>query len=134
MIGAACVEWASALERRVPDWPDEEPVVERLVAILRQAVRAFQREPSFARLMVAAAGSSDPFASEAYREMGPVVFGTLGRALDGLDPALSARILRVIGAVWSQSLVEWVNGRMTIAQVGDDLEDTARLLLEGRAA
>src|SRR5690606_4974538 len=70
---------------RVPGGADAT-MADRLVAILRRAVRAYQREPNFARLLILAATSDDPFASECYRELGESVYATLGTALDGLDP------------------------------------------------
>jgi uncharacterized SAM-dependent methyltransferase len=106
-------------------------MADRLVAILRRAVRAYQRQPAFARLLILAATSTDPFASECYREMGDRVYTTLGAALGELDPADRRRVLDVVGPVWYQALIEWVNDRKTIAQVYDAVEDAARLVLAG---
>jgi TetR/AcrR family transcriptional regulator, cholesterol catabolism regulator len=106
-------------------------MTDRLVAILRRAVRAYQREPNFARLLILAATSTDPFASECYREMGDSVYAALGAALDDLDPTERRRVLDVVGAVWYHALVEWVNDRKTIAQVYEAVESAARLVLAG---
>ena len=106
-------------------------MTDRLVAILRQAVRAYQRQPAFARLVVMTATSTDPFASECYAEMGASVYETLGEALGDLDPDERRAVLDVVGAVWYQALIEWVNGRKTIAQVHEALENAARLVLAG---
>ena len=110
-----------------------EPMADRLVAILRQAVRAYQQQPAFARLVMLTATSTDPFASECYAEMGRSVYATLGSALDELDPVDRRRVLDVVGAVWYQALIEWVNDRKTIAQVHEALESAARLVLAGYA-
>jgi TetR/AcrR family transcriptional regulator, cholesterol catabolism regulator len=106
-------------------------MTDRLVAILRRAVRAYQREPNFARLLILAATSTDPFAGECYREMGDSVYAALGAALDDLDPTERRRVLDVVGAVWYHALVEWVNDRKTIAQVYEAVESAARLVLAG---
>ena len=106
-------------------------MTDRLVAILRRAVRAYQREPNFARLLILAATSTDPFASECYREMGDSVYAALGAALDDLDPVERRRVLDVVGAVWYHALVEWVNDRKTIAQVYEAVESAACLVLAG---
>jgi AcrR family transcriptional regulator len=134
VAAAALLEWARALDagravRR--SGPGDGTMTERLVAILRQAVRAYQRQPAFARLVVMTATSTDPFASECYAEMGTSVFDTLGSALDDLDPVERRRVLDVVGAVWYQALIEWVNDRKTIAQVYDAVESAARLVLAG---
>jgi TetR/AcrR family transcriptional regulator, cholesterol catabolism regulator len=106
-------------------------MTDRLVAILRRAVRAYQREPDFARLLILAATSTDPFASECYREMGDSVYAALGAALDDLDPTERRRVLDVVGAVWYHALIEWVNDRKTIGQVYEAVESAARLVLAG---
>ena len=146
VCAAALLEWARTLDagravRRVAGEPGSasepgeprEPMADRLVAILRQAVRAYQQQPAFARLVMLTATSTDPFASECYAEMGRSVYATLGSALDELDPVDRRRVLDVVGAVWYQALIEWVNDRKTIAQVHEALESAARLVLAGYA-
>jgi AcrR family transcriptional regulator len=134
VAAAALLEWARTLDagRAVQRASaDGDTMTERLVAILRRAVRAYQRQPAFARLVILDATSPDPFASECYAEMGASVFDTLGDALDDLDPEERRRVLEVVGAVWYQALTEWVNDRKTIAQVYDAVESAARLVLAG---
>ena len=110
-----------------------DSMADRLVAILRRAVRAYQQQPAFARLVMMTATSTDPFASECYAAMGSSVYATLGEALDELEPDERRRVLDVVGAVWYQALIEWVNDRKTIAQVHEALESAARLVLAGYA-
>jgi TetR/AcrR family transcriptional regulator, cholesterol catabolism regulator len=152
VAAAALLEWARALDgqgasarsnggeggqggqdgpRRAGRGGGAGSMTDRLVAILRRAVRAYQREPNFARLLILAATSTDPFASECYREMGDSVYAALGAALDDLDPVERRRVLDVVGAVWYHALVEWVNDRKTIAQVYESVESAARLVLAG---
>jgi TetR/AcrR family transcriptional regulator, cholesterol catabolism regulator len=149
VAAAALLEWARALDgqgasarsnggeggqggqRRAGRGGGAGSMTDRLVAILRRAVRAYQREPNFARLLILAATSTDPFASGCYREMGDSVYAALGAALDDLDPVERRRVLDVVGAVWSHALVEWVNDRKTIAQVYEAVESAARLVLAG---
>jgi TetR/AcrR family transcriptional regulator, cholesterol catabolism regulator len=137
VAAAALAAWAATLDPRSGGdgapaaWADGGTMADRLVAILRRAVRAYQRQPAFARLLILAATSTDPFASECYREMGDRVYTTLGAALGELDPADRRRVLDVVGPVWYQALIEWVNDRKTIAQVYDAVEDAARLVLAG---
>lgn len=152
VAAAALLEWARALDgqgasarsnggeggqggqggpRRAGRGGGAGSMTDRLVAILRRAVRAYQREPNFARLLILAATSTDPFAGECYREMGDSVYAALGAALDDLDPTERRRVLDVVGAVWYHALVEWVNDRKTIAQVYEAVESAARLVLAG---
>jgi AcrR family transcriptional regulator len=155
VAAAALLEWARALDGQGASAPSRREeggqrgqggqrragrgspgvgtgsMTDRLVAILRRAVRAYQREPNFARLLILAATSTDPFAGECYREMGDSVYAALGAALDDLDPTERRRVLDVVGAVWYHALVEWVNDRKTIAQVYEAVESAARLVLAG---
>jgi len=133
LIAAALVEWAGPLgerSRRHPLPPGPPDV--RLAAVLRQALRAYQRQPAFARLLVFVANSTDPFASDCYRQMGPVVFGALGRSISDVEADTRDRVLVVIGAVWYHCLVEWTGGRMSIADVNETLTSTCTLLLGER--
>ena len=136
LAAAALLAWATRLEAPSAETPSAETpspgagMADRLVAILRRAVRAYEREPSFARLLILAATSTDPYAGECYARLGSSVYDTLGSALDGLDPADRRRVLDVVGAVWYQALTEWVRGRRTIADVYDQVESAARLVLQ----
>ena len=142
VAAAALLEWARALDGRQPaasagtagtaaPGADGGTMADRLVAILHRAVRAYQRQPNFARLLMLAATSTDPFASECYGQMGRSVYDTLGNALADLDPADRRRVLDVVGAVWYHAMIEWVNDRKTIAQVYEAVESAARLVLAG---
>jgi TetR/AcrR family transcriptional regulator, cholesterol catabolism regulator len=144
VAAAALLDWARALDTRQATTTaarrkgtdggaagDDGTMADRLVAILRRAVRAYQRQPNFARLLILAATSTDPFASECYAEMGASVYATLGSALDDLEQVERRRILDVVGAVWYQAMIEWVNDRKTIAEVYEAVESAARLVLAG---
>ena len=133
VVAAAMVEWARKLDQQVSRRPlPDGTMAERLKKLLRQGLRPFQREPNFAALMVRVASSTDPFASECYHELGPIVTGTLARALPELDDDERERVLRVVGAVWFTGLNEWVNGRCTVAQVYERLDEACDLLLAWR--
>jgi len=135
LLAAAMVQWASALDERAARRPlPAGTPADRLSAVLHQAVRAYARQPTFARLLVLVANSTDPYASACYADMRPVVFPALERAIDSVEPDTRERILSVIGAVWYHCLVEWVNSRMTIAEVTRMLDSTCQLLLAPQAS
>lgn len=133
VVAAALLSWASQLDQRISRsaLPDGS-AAQRLKAVLHQGLRSFQREPNFALLMVRAAGSTDPFASECYDQMGRIVVGALARALPDIEAGERSRILSVVGAVWFVALNEWVNGRATIANVFQRLDEACDLLLGWR--
>ena len=129
LVAAALVHWASGLDQGVTRRAPKGTPAERLTAALHQALVAYQRRPAFARLLVMVANSSDPNASACYAELGPVVFGTLGRVIEDVDPERRERVMKIIGAVWYHCLVEWTIGRMTLAQVDETLESACHLVL-----
>ena len=133
VVAAALVEWSAKLDQRLTRRPVSGATMEaRLKAVLRQGVRAFQHEPEFARVMIKAASSDDPFAAECYREMGDTVTGVMAQALESLPDDERAKVLAVVGAVWYTALVEWVSGRATVAQVYDRLDTACELTLGWR--
>jgi AcrR family transcriptional regulator len=133
LIAAALLDWASELDRRPARPPSLDlPPAERLSAALRRALRGYQREPAFARLLVMVAHSTDSYASETYRQMGPVVYTAIGRSIPDLDDDTRSRVLTVVGAVWYHCIVEWINGRMTITEVNETLDTTCHLILGDR--
>lgn len=138
LVAVALMSWARALEDQVvrrhaleqdPSWT----MAERLSAILRLGVRPFRRQPNFARVLIQVGASTDPHASACYLELGAAIRATLGRAIPELDPDTRERVLQVVGSVWYHALVEWVSGRITIAQVQQRLDSACQLLLEGAA-
>jgi AcrR family transcriptional regulator len=145
VAAAALLEWASTLDRRpgagragssrpgseASAKADGGSMTERLVEVVRRGVRAYQRQPNFARLFILAGTSTDPFASECYAQMGHSVYATMEAALADLAPEDRKRVLDVVGAVWNQAMIEWVNDRKTIAQVYEAVESAVRLALAG---
>jgi TetR/AcrR family transcriptional regulator, cholesterol catabolism regulator len=130
LMAAALVEWARGLDTVSPrrEVVGADPA-ERLGAVLHQALRAYRRQPNFARIVVIVANSTDPYASECFQQLGSVVMGTLTHAIDDVEPDRRDGVLSVVGAVWYHGLSEWVKGRMTIDDVSDLLDRTCRLLM-----
>ena len=130
LLAAALLQWAGALEDRTMQQPTTGlGPSDRLSAVLHQAIRAYAKQPMFARVLVLVANSADPYASECYAQMGAVVYPALGQALGQIDADTRGRILDVIGAVWYHCMVEWVNNRMTLQQLTEMLDSSCELLL-----
>src|SRR5688500_3422250 len=83
LVAAAFMAWASNLDRqltrsRVLDGGVGDDPATRLSQALRVGVRPFQRQPNFARMLIAVGSSSDPVASEIYLGLGRAIRGALG--------------------------------------------------------
>jgi len=131
LIAAAFMHWGSGLERQVAlvKLDDDADAATRLSRALRVGVRPFQREPHFARMLIAVGSSSDPSASETYLGLGRRVRQILGQSIPDVEPDEREAVLQVVGSVWYHAFVEWMSGRITVQQVYERLDLAARLLL-----
>jgi AcrR family transcriptional regulator len=88
---------------------------DRVVRFVHRGMRAFQRQPNLARLLVSVTVSTDPFASEVVEEMA-------SREARQVVP-------HIIDSAWQGELVAWVTGRSTLADAFVRLEEVIRLVL-----
>jgi AcrR family transcriptional regulator len=127
----ANVEQLEALAQRLRERPPSgATAVERVVEVLRRAVRALQRSPETTAAMVRALGSAQPSEADAVRRITQGFNRIITSAMHDGDPtAEELRVARVLSQVWFSSLIGWVGGVDPPEVVGDDLEAAARLLV-----
>jgi AcrR family transcriptional regulator len=131
LLAACQVEWSKDVQRRLAQRPPTgATAAERVVDIVRRATRAMERRPALAAALTTAISSPDPAVSEFQQETSTVMGEVLASAMDGVDPELRDTVVRILSHVWFATLLGWVNGWYPVRQVGDDLEDAARLLLQ----
>jgi TetR/AcrR family transcriptional regulator, cholesterol catabolism regulator len=130
LLSAAQVDWAAALQRRLDQVPARGPTTaDRVVDVLRRATRSMERVPRLSAAFVTAMSSADPAAAECQREVAALVTATVDRAIGDADVPDRSDIIQVIGFVWYGALVAWSVGMNPVTQIGDELEQAARLLL-----
>ncbi len=130
LLAAACVGWVGDLEQRLARRPPEhDDAVEQLVAVVRAATRALEREPRLAAALVTAISTPDPAVSDCQRQVGDILGRMLSAPLADVDEERRVGTVRVLAHVWFSSLVGWVSGWSGIDQVGDELELAVRLLV-----
>ncbi len=93
-------------------------------------MRAFQRQPSLARLVATLETSADPFATEILARLAQTTNDIYVEAIHDVDRVTAQRIVTVVDAVLASRLRSWVAGRITITAVNDDLADAIALLLD----
>jgi AcrR family transcriptional regulator len=121
LLAAACVGWVGELEQRLARRPVRaDDAVEQLVAVTRAAT---------GEALVTAISTPDPAVSGCQRQVSDILGRLLSAPLTGMDEERRAGIVRVLAHVWFSSLVGWVSGWSGIDQVGDELEQAARLLV-----
>ena len=114
--------------------PEGETSSDRVVAFLRRAMRAAEREPSRTSALVLAMASPDPAVRECQLQVMDLIEQTLFAAMGDIDPELKAPIAVVLRQVWHASLIEWVNDWSEASSVGRDLESAAEALTASGAA
>ncbi|MET8700687.1 TetR/AcrR family transcriptional regulator [Kitasatospora sp. NPDC058032] len=103
---------------------------DRVVRFVRGGMRAYQRQPELARLRVAVAASTDPFASEALQGMARADSAALQAVMADEVPAAASDLVRhIVGHAWQGELTAWVTGRTTLGDARRRLEDVVRLVL-----
>jgi TetR/AcrR family transcriptional regulator, cholesterol catabolism regulator len=131
LLIAALAEQVSTLQRRLAQKPPRgTSAADRVVDVLHRASRALEREPRLTAALVNALSSADPSVAEAKQEVSDILAAVIADAVDHDALANSEDVVRVLGHVWFAALVSWVGGMAPTGQMGDDLEITARLILD----
>jgi len=131
LLAACQVEWTQDVQRRLAQRPPAgDTAAERVVDVVRRATRAMERRPQLAAALITAISSPDPAVTECQQEIAVVMGEVLGSAMEGVGDDLRETVIRILSHVWFSTLLGWVNGWYPVRQVGDDLEDAARLLLQ----
>lgn len=124
------VAWAAGMGTNISRHPLKGTTdAERLVEVYHRSVRAFQRQPSLARLVATLETSSDPYATGIFDRLSSTTNPVYLEAIRDLDADEAARVVHVVDAVLATSLRTWSAHRAPIARVYDDLTNAIELLL-----
>jgi AcrR family transcriptional regulator len=131
LLAAALIEFALEVQTRVERQPPRGATsADRVVEVLRRAMRAIERQPRLGKAMVTAISSPDPAVNECQAQMSGIMVQLLSEPMgDDVDPTRKLRIVSVLSHVWFSSLLGWVNEWANVGDVGDELESAVRLLL-----
>ncbi|MER8182075.1 TetR/AcrR family transcriptional regulator [Kitasatospora sp. NPDC094015] len=133
LLAAAIADWHRLLladlvaeQRTARDGPSG---TDRTVRFVRHGMRAYQRQPELARLRVAVATSTDPFASEALQGMARADRAALDAVMSEVPASAGELVRHIVGHAWQGELTAWVTGRTTLDDARRRLEDVVRLVL-----
>jgi TetR/AcrR family transcriptional regulator, cholesterol catabolism regulator len=114
-----------------------ESAADRVMFVLGRSTRSLQRDPDLTEALTRAFMFADASVANEIRVVARHVNRMLMRAM--ADPGMPTEsiepteedlaIAKVIGDVWLASLVQWVTGRATAADVGKSMDVAVRLLL-----
>lgn len=120
---------ADRLERRPVEG---DTAAERVIAMLDRATAALQRAPSLTEAMTRALMFADASAASDVHNVTSITTEAIIHAMHGPDREPSEddeAIARVIEMVWLTSILGWLSGRASAAQMSEDLEVATGLLL-----
>src|SRR4051794_7500419 len=118
LYAAALLEWASdypARGRATRRPGDSDEVALR--ALMRRAVRAFERHPQMMRAEIVLESSHDPNARALFEQFAAQNTSALLDALSATDRATATAIVDTVNAVLSTRLRSWALGRSAIRDV-----------------
>ena len=124
----ALVAWSEGFEARVQGRDRGATDADRLRAMLRAAVRAYERSPSFYRLLTVLEATAEPAARAVFSDFGVRFLTMMRQVLRDTDPDDAAAIASVAGAVLGAELRGWAQ-RGTPIRVVEQRLDTAVDLL-----
>jgi AcrR family transcriptional regulator len=129
LYAAALLEWAAGYpareqSKRAGDGSDEA----QLRALMRRAVRAFERYPQMMRAEIVLESSTDPNARALFDQFAARNGIALKGALASTDPETAAAIIDTVNAVLATRLRSWALGRTTIGDVDRAVQRTLDLI------
>lgn len=126
LFAHALLEWSrrSGPGRRPAGGTDAE----RLGAVLRRALRGFERHPNFFQLISVLGAVTDPAVAEPFQAYREHFLADLVSALDGLDPDDATVVAAMCAAHIGWLLTSWSHGATTMRAVEDQVARAVRLL------
>ncbi|MEU6475476.1 TetR family transcriptional regulator [Streptomyces sp. NPDC047017] len=110
--------------------PTGRSAAERVAETLMRAFHGLQREPGLAEAMVRALTFADrsvsPEVDQVSRQTTAIILDAMALGTAPTAEQLSA--VRVIEHTWHSTLITWLSGRASIAQVRTDIETACRLI------
>jgi AcrR family transcriptional regulator len=131
LFAAVFVEWQGALKKKLQAIPPAGGTeADRLRDVFHAAIRAFQLQPQFYRVVMMLTATADPYAADLYQSVAAQSRDTAQTAFGGPFDADRAAILATLNAVLDESLRSWVMNRKTIDGVYADVDNAIRLIYE----
>ncbi len=123
------LEWTGGFEttvrRRTRDAGDDAA---RLLYAVRRAVAAFERHPTFFRLITVLEGATDPEVAAAFHEHRERFGRGLAAALAGIADEDARVVVTMTMALVGTLLRQWAGGALPIGEVYAELDRSVRIL------
>jgi AcrR family transcriptional regulator len=135
LFGCMQLEWMEELNRQIVSRPPAAKTdKERLRDVLRRSVIAFERWPQFFKVLMMLETTTDEQAAQVHIELTRRGAEIYTSAIQSEDATTSEAIMYTLGAVLYASLQDWVMGRIPIASVLGNIDNTLDLIFGGTIA
>jgi len=129
LYAAALLDWAA-------DYPVKGRALDRsngggearFRALMRRAVRAFERHPQMMRALIVLESSNDPNARALFQEFAKRNVDTLTAALSSMESDTAAAVVETANAVMVTRLRSWALGRCSIRDVDRSVQRALDLI------
>ena len=128
LYAAALVEWSADFRPRSRAGNEGETDEERLRALCRRAVRAFERWPQMLRAEIVIEGSHDENARALFARFGEQNRGAMAAAFRAQPTEQTQAVIDTVQSVLGSRLRSWALGRCTIADVDRAVQQTITLI------
>ena len=105
----------------------------QLRALMRRAVRAFERYPQMMRAEIVLESSTDPNARALFEQFAALNAAALTSSLASTDRETAAVIVETVNSVLATRLRSWALGRITIGDVDRSVQRTLDLIFASRS-
>jgi len=128
LYAAALVSWSASFPKRAGAGLAGGTDEERLRALARRVVRAFERWPQMLRAQVTIESSSDPNVQALFERFAAQHQDAMAAALRDMDPGTAAAVMETVQVVMGARLRSWAFGRCTIQDVDGSVQRTITLI------
>jgi TetR/AcrR family transcriptional regulator, cholesterol catabolism regulator len=130
LLAYAWADWSQGLQEHL--W--RHPIrganrADRIMDFVRRATRALEREPRLASALLKSMLVPDSSAEEPRKEVSAVMGRVVEEELALLQPTDREGIRDILGQVWYANLLLWINGRIPMTRLYENMETACRLLI-----
>lgn len=127
LFAVALVAWADGFGADLAG-PSDGPTIDKVKALYRRAVRAFERRPNVYGVLLALQGVAEPHAAQAFREFGERQRAAFDAVLSRVPEARRRAVVSVMSAVLDVNLRNWRLGHQPISACYEAVDDAADLI------
>jgi TetR/AcrR family transcriptional regulator, cholesterol catabolism regulator len=134
LLASVWIDWSHEIEAEIlRQRLRGETAAERIMDFVRRVTKALELEPMLASALVKSLLAPDVAAEESRQEMRAMLGRVIDEQLSEMPTGTRVDIRDIIGQVFYANIVLWVNGRMPVERLYENMATACRLLLDHRA-